>query len=125
MRFVLLRDFYAENDVDQCVVSATQTAPRGGRAQVAGLTSRGRTASRTQLDKKKTRKRAPFQAKGIPLESPSKTTQEDGLGLRFHARFLFFSRSDVSDDERISRCPLTCSRRLQHGNRPFLDRIGR
>ena len=60
-----------------------------------------------QLDKKKTRKRAPFQAKGISLESPSKTTQEDGLGLRFHACFLFFSRSDVSDDERTSRCPRT------------------
>ena len=60
-----------------------------------------------QLDKKKTRKQAPFQAKGTSFESPSKTMQEDGLGLRFHACFLLFSRSDVSDDERISRCPRT------------------
>ena len=60
-----------------------------------------------QPDKKKTRKRAPFQAKGISLKSPSKTTQKDGLGLQFHACFLFFPKSDVSDDERISRCPRT------------------
>ena len=62
-----------------------------------------------QLDKKKTRKRASFQVKGISSESPSKTVQDDGMGLRFHALFLSFSASNFSDDECCSRCPPTSS----------------
>ena len=82
---------------------------RGAHTQVAGLTGRGRRASRYNSTRKRHEKELLSGLKGISSESPSKTVQDDGMGLRFHALFLSFSASNFPDDECCSRCPPTSS----------------
>ena len=106
-RFVVLRGFYAKNDGDESVVFSNTDGPTGRSRPSCGAHTALAGNIKTQLDKKKVGKGASFQTICTSIESPLKTMQDDGLGLRFHASFLVFSRSDVSDDERISRCPLT------------------
>ena len=109
VQLVFLRGFYAENDGDQFVVSAARSRLTGRSRPSCGAHGARADSIEAQLDKKNTGKEAPFQVKGISSESPSKTVQDDGLGLQFHACFLSFSASDFSDDECRSRCPPTSS----------------
>ena len=107
VQLVFLRGFYAENDGDQFVVFSSTDDLTGHSCPSCGAHAAWADNIDGKDDKKKTRKGAPFQVNCTSSESPSKTVQDDGLGLQFHASFLFFSASDFSDDERRSRCPLT------------------
>ena len=123
--FVLLRAFYAENDVDQCVVSATRTALRGGRAQVAGLMSRGRTASRYSSTRKRHENKLRSRQKAHHSKAHRKLCKRMVWAYGFMLVFCFF-QGRTSPTTRGSRGVRgRRSRRLQHENRPFLDGIGR
>ena len=92
LQLVFLRGFYAENDGDQFVVSAAWSGLTGRSRPSCGAHGARADSIEAQLDKKNTGKEAPFQVKGTSSESPSKTVQDDSLGLQFHALFsVFFS----------------------------------
>ena len=89
-RFVVLRGFYAENDGDESVVFSNTDGPTGWSRPSCGAHTALAGNIETQLDKKKAGKGASFQTICTSIESPLKTMQDDGLGLRFHASFLVF-----------------------------------
>ena len=109
VQLVFLRGFYAENDGDQFVVFSSTDDLTGRSCPSCGAHEAWADSIDGKVDKKKTGKGAPFQVNCTSSESPSKTMQDDGLGLQFHASFLFFSVSDFSDDKCRPRCPPTSS----------------
>ena len=107
VQLVFLRGFYAENDSDQFVVFSSTDDLTGCSCPSCGAHEARADSIDDKVGKKNTGKGAPFQVNCTSSESPSKTVQDDGLGLQFHARFLFFLASDFSDGECRSRCPPT------------------
>ena len=99
MQLVFLRGLCAENDGDQFAVLARTDGLTGRSCPSCGAHAARADNIDGKNDKKNTGKGAPFQVNCRSSESPSKTVQDDGLGLQFHASFLFFSESDFSDDE--------------------------
>ena len=109
VQLVFLRGFYAENDGDQFVVFSNTDDLTGRSCPSCGAHEARADSIDGKVDQKNTGKGAPFQVNCTSSESPSKTVQDDGLGLQFHASFLSFSASDFADDKCRSRCPPTSS----------------
>ena len=112
VQLVFLRGFCAENDGDQIAVLARTDGLIGRSYPSCGAYAARANNIDGKDDKKNTGKGALFQVNCTSSESPSKTVQDDGLGLQFHARFLFFLASVFPDDECRSRCPPTSWRAL-------------